>query len=86
MRAPLAIFRGRATVHGERLAKIEHLVLAFGHEVLENLDRKEGGETAGQEALVAETPHDLADLMPGAVHPLAEPVAAGAKPPVDPAL
>ena len=41
LRAPLAVFRGRATLRGERLAQIEHLVLAFGQEVVEHLDRSE---------------------------------------------
>ena len=85
LRAPLAIFRGSATLRGERLARIEHLVLAFGHEVLENLDRKESGD-AKAEAAGTDGAHDLADLVPGAVHPQGMPVAAGAKPPVDPAL
>ena len=41
LRAPLAIFRGVARLHGERLAQIEHLVLAFGQEVVEHLSKKE---------------------------------------------
>ena len=41
LRAPLAVFRGGATLRGERLAKIEHLVLAFGQEVVEHLDEQE---------------------------------------------
>ena len=85
LRAPLAIFRGTATLRGERLARIEHLVLAFGHEVLENLDRKESGDAA-PEAVETNGAHALADLVPGAVHAPGEPVTVGAKPPVDPAL
>ena len=83
LRAPLAVFRGHATLRGERLAKIEHLVLAFGHEVLENLDRKENGD---ETALDTELSRDLAELVPGALHSHANPVPAGAKPPVDPEL
>ena len=41
LRAPLAVFRGRATLRGERLAQIEHLMLAFGQEVVEHLDKNE---------------------------------------------
>ncbi len=41
LRAPLAIFRGSAKLHGEKLAQIEHLVLAFGQEVVEHLVKKE---------------------------------------------
>ena len=83
LRAPLAIFRGSATLRGDRLARIEHLVLAFGHEVLENLDRKENvnGEAPG-----AELSRDLAELVPGTLHAHENPVAAGVKPPVNPEL
>ena len=83
LRAPLAIFRGSATLRGERLARIEHLVLAFGHEVLENLDRQENVDGTAQGA---ELSRDLAELMPAAAHSHASPVAAGAKPPLDPEL
>ena len=83
LRAPLAVFRGAATLRGERLAKIEHLVLAFGHEVLENLDRKESADAAPPGT---ELSRDLAELVPGALRPLDKPVTAGAKPPVDPEL
>ena len=88
LRAPLAVFRGRATLRGERLAKIEHLVLAFGHEVLENLDRVEGGEAAEASHHASENgSNGASSLVPGsAVGSRAEPVGAGAKPPVDPAL
>ena len=41
LRAPLAIFRGGATVGGEKLAQIENLKLAFGQEVIEHLDKEE---------------------------------------------
>ena len=34
LREPLAIFEGTVTSHGERVAKIERLVLAFGEELL----------------------------------------------------
>ncbi len=40
LRAPLAVFRGRATLRGERLAQIEHLVLAFGQEVVDHLEKQ----------------------------------------------
>ncbi len=62
LRAPLAVFRGGATLRGERLAKIEHLVLAFGEEVVEHLDEREN--SANGTADVA-SPHTLADLLPG---------------------
>jgi acyl carrier protein len=41
LRAPLAIFRGGAKLRGEKLAQIEHLVLAFGQEVVEHVGRRE---------------------------------------------
>ncbi len=63
LRAPLAVFRGRATLRGERLAKIEHLVLAFGPEVVEQLDEREYATEAEADPT---TPHTLADLMPDA--------------------
>ncbi len=44
LRAPLAVFRGAVTLHGEKLAQIEHLVLAFGHDVVEHLDQREKAE------------------------------------------
>ena len=46
LRAPLAVFRGAVKLHGERLAQIEHLVLAFGQEVVEHLDKQEREEEA----------------------------------------
>ena len=53
LRSPVAIFRGGATLRGERLARIEHLVLAFGEEVVGHLDEQ---EQAADEAVVAPTP------------------------------
>jgi len=50
LRAPVAVFRGRATLRGERLAQIEHLVLAFGQEVVEHLDRQEADEGGSAKA------------------------------------
>lgn len=44
LRAPLAVFRGAVNLQGEKLAKIEHLVLAFGQEVVEHLDQREKAE------------------------------------------
>ena len=55
LRPPLAVFRGRATLRGERLAQIEHLVLAFGQEVVEHLDRSEAAGAAGGSNGLAET-------------------------------
>jgi 3-hydroxyacyl-[acyl-carrier-protein] dehydratase len=82
LRAPLAVFRGSATLRGDRLAKIEHLVLAFGHEVLDNLDRKEhAGAGSGVPAF---EPHNLAELVPGASHQHA--VATGKNASIDPGL
>ncbi len=91
LRAPLAVFRGSATLRGERLAKIEHLVLAFGHEVLENLDHKESaGESeaaSGAGSNGAGTgAHALAELMPGTTDRVPEAAGARVNPPVDPAL
>jgi acyl carrier protein len=64
LRAPLAIFRGVVKLHGERLAQIEHLVLAFGHEVLDHLSKKEKEEQASSDAkelpAPAPTPPDAA--------------------------
>jgi acyl carrier protein len=52
LRAPLAIFRGGAKVRGEKLAQIDHLVLAFGQEVVEHLGRRElEKESAAADAL-----------------------------------
>ena len=39
--APVAVFRGTATRKGEKVAHIEHLVLAFGSEVIEHLSKRE---------------------------------------------
>ncbi len=86
LRAPLAVFRGHATLRGERLAKIEHLVLAFGHEVLENLDRKESGGVEAASSNGADGAHTLGELMPGGSTDRTQPVAAGTRPVVDPAL
>ena len=44
LRAPLAIFRGGATIGGEKLAQIENLKLAFGQEVIEHLDKEEAAK------------------------------------------
>lgn len=41
LRPPLAIFRGGATLGGQKLAQIENLKLAFGLEVIEHLDKEE---------------------------------------------
>ena len=41
--APVAVFRGTATRNGEKVAHIEHLVLAFGSEVVEHLSNRERG-------------------------------------------
>lgn len=45
LRAPLAVFRGAVKLHAEKLAQIEHLVLAFGQEIVEHLDQREKAET-----------------------------------------
>ena len=44
--APVAVFRGTATRNGEKVAHIEHLVLAFGSEVVEHLSSRERAATA----------------------------------------
>ena len=41
--APVAVFRGTATRSGEKVAHIEHLVLAFGKEVMQHLSTREAG-------------------------------------------
>ncbi len=41
LRAPLAVFRGTARLHGQRLAQIESLKLAFGPDIVEHLEKKE---------------------------------------------
>jgi 3-hydroxyacyl-[acyl-carrier-protein] dehydratase len=48
LRAPLAIFRGSAKLRGEKLAQIEHLVLAFGQEVVEHLGKREHESAAAE--------------------------------------
>ncbi len=53
LRAPLAIFRGTATLRGEKFARIEHLTLAFGEEVAGHLDER---EHAAAEATAAPAP------------------------------
>ena len=63
LRSPVAIFRGGATLRGERLARIDHLVLAFGQEVVGQLDEQ---ENATREAALKADAQTLADLMPGA--------------------
>jgi acyl carrier protein len=50
LRAPLAVFKGNVKLHGERLAQIEHLVLAFGQEVVEHLEKREKEEETKDEA------------------------------------
>ena len=52
LRPPLAIFRGGATLRGEKLAQIENLKLAFGQEVVEHLEK--------EEAASADTPDPVA--------------------------
>ena len=61
LRPPVAIFRGGATLRGERLARIEHLVLAFGQDVVGQLDEQ---ENAADEAALKADSRSLADLMP----------------------
>ena len=39
--APVAVFRGTATRQGDKVAHIEHLVLAFGKEVMQHLSNRE---------------------------------------------
>ena len=66
LRAPLAVFRGRATLRNERLAQIEHLVLAFGQEVVEHLDWEESASGEGPVKSLA------ADAMPGENSPFTD--------------
>lgn len=49
LREPLAIFEGTVTSRGERVAKIERLVLAFGEELLSE-------NTPSLEASVSDAP------------------------------
>ena len=61
LRPPLAIFRGGAKLRGERLARIEHLVLAFGQEGVGQLDEREhAADEAATEAGSSSEP----DLLP----------------------
>ena len=53
LREPLAIFEGSVTTNGERVAKVERLVLAFGEQLL-----PEGGPPP--ETAAVETPATLA--------------------------
>ena len=63
LRAPLAIFRGGATVGGEKLAQIENLKLAFGQEVIEHLDREEAaGGTTPTEPVAETRPQPTTEL------------------------
>ena len=55
LRAPLAIFRGSAQLRGEKLAQIEHLVLAFGQEVVEHLGQREADPVAAAATPVTAT-------------------------------
>ncbi len=41
LHAPLAVFDGTVRLRGERLAQMERLVLAFGQEVVQHVDRQE---------------------------------------------
>ncbi len=81
LRPPVAVFRGRATLRGERLAQIEHLVLAFGQEVVEHLDRHEAEADAAGEAGSGggSTPVGLAETATAADSPFAD-ASAPAKP------
>ena len=67
LRAPLAIFRGGATIGGEKLAQIENLKLAFGQEVIEHLDKEEAANATPIEPAAGEVP---SRLVP---EPLSEP-------------
>ena len=70
LRRPLAVFDGSIKVRGERLAEIEHLVLAFGPDVAEHLVEREKAGNASAE---------LAALT-GASAPEGKPTAATAAP------
>ena len=76
LRAPLGVFRGRATLRGERLAQIEHLMLAFGQEVVEHLDKHEAG--TGDAAVVSGSSGEppvkslAADAMPAEDSPFTD--------------
>lgn len=45
LKSSLAIFNGQVHVRGERVARVENLMLAFGHSVMEHLDQIEIGST-----------------------------------------
>jgi acyl carrier protein len=55
LRPPLAIFDGSIKVRGERLAEIEHLVLAFGPDVMEHLAEREKADAPGSAPLPSAT-------------------------------
>ena len=70
LRPPLAIFRGGATLGGQKLAQIENLKLAFGQEVIEHLDKEEAAgstpagtttDAAANEAAVVQPAESPAD-------------------------
>ncbi len=73
LRPPLAIFDGSIKVRGERLAEIEHLVLAFGPDVAEHLAEREKAGTASAAAAMATTPESSPDLPVAATPEIAVP-------------
>ena len=77
LRAPLAVFRGRATLRGERLAQIEHLMLAFGQEVVEHLDKHEADSAAATGGAAAPVKSLAADAMPAEDSPFTDAPAPG---------
>ncbi|HUJ10759.1 MAG TPA: phosphopantetheine-binding protein [Verrucomicrobiae bacterium] len=59
LREPLAIFEGAVTANGERVAKVERLVLAFGEQLLPE-EPATATEPSGNAAPPAETPDAVA--------------------------
>ena len=75
-----AVFRVLATLCGERLAQIEHLMLAFGQEVVEHLDKNEAaadGEVTATTAMSGSSDEPpvrslAADAMPAEDSPFTD--------------
>ena len=65
LREPLAVFHGRATLRGEKLAQVEHVVLAFGPGVVEHLEKRENSGDVPMRSLAS-------DAMPAVDSPFAD--------------
>ena len=62
--APVAVFRGTATRQGEKVAHIEHLVLAFGKEVMQHLSTRERARPEAMSTNDSLTPNTDLPVVP----------------------